>query len=83
MKKLLLIVLVLIFGFLNASAQRKTKIKVDKTKLTPEQRMVQSNAKRKNGGRDADIAKKVQRAKKQDRKARKTSPKNRRTPKRK
>ncbi|MEY4931587.1 MAG: hypothetical protein RI909_2311, partial [Bacteroidota bacterium] len=39
--------------------------------------------KHKNGGRDADIAKKVQRAKKQDRKARKTSPKNRRTPKRK
>lgn len=83
MKKLLITVLLLIFGLSYASAQRKTKVKVDKTKLTPEQRMVQSNAKRKNGGRDADIAKKVQRAKKQDHKARKTSPRNRRTPKRK
>lgn len=68
------------FGLSYATAQRKNT--VDQTKLTPEQRMVQRNAKHKNGGREADLAKKVQRAKKTDRAARKVkSPKKRKIPK--
>jgi len=78
MKKLLISVLLLVFGFSYSSAQRVNK------PLTQEQRMVQSNAKHKNGKSNTDLAKKVKQAKKQDRKARKIkSSNNRRTPKRK
>lgn len=83
MKKLLVTVFMMVLGLLYAAAQSKGKVEKP---LTQEQRMVQSNAKKKNGGRDADMAKKVQRAKKQDRKARKSKsakPKKRKTPKRK
>jgi hypothetical protein len=78
MKKLVGTVLFLVFGFLYASAQHANVQKP----LTQEQRMVQSNAKHKNGGRNADVSKKVQRAKKQDRKARKTKSKNKKKHKR-
>jgi thioredoxin-related protein len=77
MKKLLITVLLLIFGFSYASAQRVEK------PLTQEQRMVQSNAKHKNGKNNTDLAKKVKQAKKQDRKARKKKSSGNRTPKRK
>ena len=70
MKKLVVTVLMLALGLSVAMAQKKG-YKQDPAKMTPEQRMVQSNAKHKNGGRDADVAKKVKRAEKQDRKARK------------
>ncbi len=80
MKKLWVTVLLIGFGLSYASAQRN----VDQTKLTQEQRLVQRNAKHKNGGRSADLSKRVQRARKQDRASRKIkAPKNRRTPKRK
>jgi len=74
MKKLVITILMLVFGFSCTFAQKK-RYKQDPTKMTQEQRMVQSNAKHKKGGRDADVAKKVQRAKKQDRSARKLKPK--------
>jgi len=80
MKKLLITTLLLVLGLSYASAQKGG---VDKP-LTQEQRMVQSNAKKKKGGNNQDLSKKVKQAKKQDRAARKTkAPKNRRTPKRK
>lgn len=48
--------------------------------LTPEQRMVQKNSKKKKQGRDADVSKKVKRAKKEDAKARRTkAPKQRKS----
>jgi len=81
MKKLVITMLMLVFGFSYASAQKKG-YKQDPAKMTQEQRMVQSNAKHKNGGRNADVAKKVQRAKKQDRASRKMKSKNRKSPKR-
>ena len=78
MKKLLITVLLLVFGFSYSSAQRFEKTP------TQEQRMVQSNAKHKNGKSNTDLAKKVKQAKKQDRKARKNKSSNkRRIPKRK
>ncbi len=70
MKKLTFTVLLLVFGLIFASAQKKG-YQQDPAKMTQEQRMVQSNAKHKNGGRTADVSKKVKRAKKQDRAARK------------
>jgi hypothetical protein len=77
MKKLLITVLLLVFGLSFSFAQRIEK------PLTQEQRMVQSNAKHKNGKSNTDLAKKVKQAKKQDRKARKKKSSNdRRTPKR-
>jgi len=76
MKKLLITVLMLMFVLSYTEAQRKKGYKMDKTKMTPEQRLVQSNAKKKNGGRDADVSKKVQRAKKQDRSSRRMKSKN-------
>jgi hypothetical protein len=78
MKKLVITLLFLAFGLSYAAAQHAN---VEKP-LTQEQRMVQSNAKHKNGGRNADVSKKVQRAKKQDRKARKTKSHNKKKPKR-
>lgn len=66
MKKLLITGLLLVFGLSAAFAQQQ-----DNSKLTQEQRMVQDNAKRKKGGKDVDVSKKVKRAKKADRKARK------------
>jgi hypothetical protein len=78
MKKLVITGLLLVFGFSYAAAQRGS---IDKP-LTQEQRMVQSNAKHKNG-RNADVSKKVKRAKKQDRSARKQkAPKSHKPPKR-
>lgn len=77
MKKLVVTLLFLVLGLSFASAQHANVQKP----LTQEQRMVQSNAKHKNGGRNADVSKKVQRAKKQDRKARKTKSKNKKRPK--
>jgi len=77
MKKLLITVLLLVFGFSYSSAQRVEK------PLTQEQRMVQSNAKHKNGKSNTNLAKKVKQAKKQDRKSRKKKGSNdRRSPKR-
>jgi hypothetical protein len=70
MKKLVIVMLLLVLGLSNAFAQKKG-YKQDPAKMTQEQRMVQSNANHKNGGRNADVSKKVKRAKKQDRKARK------------
>lgn len=70
MKKLIITILLMVFGFSYASAQKKG-YKQDPSKMTQEQRLVQSNAKHKNGGRSADVAKKVQRAKRQDRASRK------------
>jgi hypothetical protein len=73
MKKLLITVLLLASGISYASAQRGS---IDKP-LTQEQRMVQSNSKHKKGKNNADVSKKVKRAKKQDRAARKRkAPKN-------
>ena len=66
MKKLTFTVLLLVFGLTVASAQKKG-YQQDPAKMTQEQRMVQSNAKHKNGGKSADVSKKVKRAKKQDR----------------
>jgi hypothetical protein len=83
MKKVVFTVLLLVFGFSLASAQKKG-YKQDPAKMTQEQRMVQSNAKHKNGGKNADVSKKVKRAKKQDRAARKMKPpktKKRKSPK--
>ena len=71
MKKLVFTFLLLVFGFTIASAQKKKGYQQDPAKMTQEQRMVQSNAKNKNGGKNGDVSKKVKRAKKQDRKARK------------
>ena len=82
MKKLLITVLMLMCGLSYATAQKKKGYKLDKTKMTPEQRLVQSNAGRKNGGRDADVSKKVQRAKKQDRSSRRMKSKKNNKPKR-
>jgi len=83
MKKLLITVLMLVFGLSYATAQKKSN-QVDKTKMTQEQRMVQSNSKKKKGGSNSDVSRKVKNAKKADRKSRKMkTPKNRRTPKRK
>ena len=65
MKKLLITGLLLVFGLSAAFAQQQ-----DNSRLTQEQRMVQSNAKRKKG-KNADVSKKVKWAKKADRKARK------------
>jgi Ni/Co efflux regulator RcnB len=82
MKKLVFTVLLLVFGLTFASAQKKG-YQQDPAKMTQEQRMVQSNAKHKNG-RSADVSKKVKRAKKQDRAARKMKPpktKKRKSPK--
>lgn len=81
MKKLFITLILMIFGISYASAQNKKSKNVEKP-LTQEQRMVQSNAKHKNRG-NTDMAKKVQRAKKDDKKARKKNTKSRKTPKRK
>jgi len=70
MKKLFITILMCVLGLSYAFAQKKS-YKQDPAKMTQEQRMVQSNAKHKKGGRDADVSRKVQRAKKQDKKARK------------
>ena len=75
MRKLVFTVLLMVFGFSYATAQKKG-YKQDPSKMTQEQRMVQSNSKHKNGGSNADVSKKVQRAKKQDRKSRKMKSKN-------
>jgi hypothetical protein len=69
-------------SFSFAYSQKKAS-KSDRANLTPEQRMVQSNSKKKKGGRDNDLSKKVARAKKQDRSARKTKAPKSRKPKRK
>jgi hypothetical protein len=69
MKKFVFTFVVLVFSLTCAFAQRKG-YQQDPAKMTQEQRMVQSNAKHKNGGRDADVSKKVKRAKKQDRASR-------------
>jgi len=79
MKKLLITMLMLVFGLSYASAQSGAKLEKP---LTQEQRMVQSNAKHKNGGRNADVSKKVKRAKKQDRKSRRMKSNNTKKPKR-
>jgi len=80
MKKLLLIVFWLVASLTVANAQKKKSVDVDPAKMTPEQRMVQSNARKKNGGASASVSKKVKRARKQDRKSRrmKQPPKNKR-----
>jgi hypothetical protein len=70
MKRLGLTILLVLLCCMGASAQKKKYYKPDKTKMTPEQRMIESNSRKKNQGRDADVAKKVQRAKKQDRTSR-------------
>jgi hypothetical protein len=70
MKKLIMTVLVLMFTITYTWAQKTKSYQQDPAKMTQEQRMVQSNAKKKNGGRNADVSKKVKRAKKQDRAAR-------------
>lgn len=81
MKKLIIVSLFLLpFSF--AYSQKKST-KTDRANLTPEQRMVQSNSKKKKGGHDKDVSKKVARAKKQDRSARKTKPPKAHKPKRK
>lgn len=54
-----------------ASAQKNKGYKPDESKMTPEQRMVHQNSKYKDGGRNADVSKKVKRASKADKKARK------------
>jgi hypothetical protein len=69
MKILVFTSLLLVIGLSGAIAQKKG-YQQDPAKMTPEQRMVQSNAKHKNGGRNANVSKKVKRAKKQDRAAR-------------
>jgi hypothetical protein len=79
MKRLLITALLFVFGISYAAAQHSGTI--DKP-LTQEQRMVQSNAKHRNSGRSADVSKKVHRAKKQDRSARKMKSKNKKKPKR-
>lgn len=70
MKKLVITVLLLVVGLSVANAQKKSAY-VDPAKMTPEQRMIQSNSKKKNAGRNASVSKKVKRAKKQDRASRK------------
>jgi Ni/Co efflux regulator RcnB len=71
MKRTVILIL-MVFGFvLAASAQSSKPYKQDETRMTQEQRMVQQNAKRKDGGRSADVSKKVKRANKADKKARK------------
>jgi len=83
MKRLLITTTLLILGVSFASAQRNSS-KEERARLTPEQRMASDQDKRKGKGRSVDVSKKVSRAKKQDKKARKTKPpKHRRTPKRK
>ncbi len=74
MKKLVITVLLLVFGISFAFAQKKG-YKQDPAKMTQEQRMVQSNAKHKKGSSNSDVSKKVKQAKKQDRSARKMKPK--------
>jgi hypothetical protein len=71
MKKLVITLLMLVLGVSYATAQKKKTYTQDPAKMTQEQRMIQSNAKHKNGGRDADVSKKVKRAKKQDKASRK------------
>lgn len=83
MKRLLIIIAILVLGVSYASAQRNSS-KEERARLTPEQRMASDHDKRKAKGRSVDVSKKVSRAKKQDRKARKTKPpKSRKTSKRK
>jgi hypothetical protein len=83
MKRILITTTLLFFGLTYTTAQRNSS-KEERARLTPEQRMASDYDKKKGKGRSVDVSKKVNRAKKQDRSARKTKPpKHRRTPKRK
>jgi hypothetical protein len=75
MKKLLLIGMLAVISVTHTYGQKKKYYKPDKSKMTQEQRMIESNTKKKDQGRSADMATKVQRAKKQDRSARHLKPK--------
>jgi Ni/Co efflux regulator RcnB len=82
MKQLFITLLIMVCAVQFAAAQKNKGYKQDETKMTQEQRMVQSNAKRKDGGRHADVSKKVKRANKADKKARRQkSPKSPKKPK--